>query len=196
MAKVEKECSYLDCNNTFQTTEYLLSIKKGSFCSKICCDKAKVGKKHSEEHRNKQSQNSFWKGKKRPPFSEEWKMKISLSHKGLHAGEKNFFFGKPNSGPNNPRWISDRSQLAKKQERNDSSYREWRTCVYKRDSYKCRINNEECSGRIEAHHILRWSEYPEVRYNIDNGISLCKYHHPRTRKKEDEMVNVFKEIIN
>jgi hypothetical protein len=31
--------------------------------------------------------------------------------------------------------------------------------------------------RIHAHHILEWSEYPDRRYDEDNGITLCLLHH-------------------
>ena len=32
-------------------------------------------------------------------------------------------------------------------------------------------------------------------YEINNGIALCKYHHPRKRKEEEKMVNTFQNLI-
>jgi|GEM_PF-6038682 len=43
MGKVTRQCILKTCSKDFYTTEYLLSIKKGKFCSKECCDLAKVG---------------------------------------------------------------------------------------------------------------------------------------------------------
>ncbi len=93
-------------------------------------------------------------------------------------------------------YIGDRTQLAKKQERNDSSYKEWRKQVWLRDNFKCKIANPDCCGRIEAHHILSWSEYPELRYQNNNGITLCHAHHPRKRAEEKRLVPTFQELVS
>ena len=60
-----------------------------------------------------------------------------------------------------------------------SAYTEWRDAVYKRDNYIC----QDCGahGQMNAHHIKRWSSYPELRYDVDNGKTVCfdchaKYH--------------------
>lgn len=94
-----------------------------------------------------------------------------------------------------PRWIKDRSKLKKKQERNDSAYHDWRRCVWIRDSYKCRLKDETCSGKIISHHILRWQDYPDLRYDVNNGITLCHAHHPRKRGDEKRLESVFKSLI-
>jgi 5-methylcytosine-specific restriction endonuclease McrA len=104
--------------------------------------------------------------------------------------------GRRQIGPLNPRWIKDRSLLAKRQERNDSAYKEWRFKVWLRDNFKCKINNPDCNGKIQAHHILSWKEYPELRYEINNGITLCRAHHPRKRAEEKRLILVFKELVS
>jgi len=43
-------------------------------------------------------------------------------------------------------------------------------------------------GYKVAHHILPWRDYPEERYNINNGITLCQYHHPRKREDEQMLI--------
>jgi len=60
--------------------------------------------------------------------------------------------------------------------------------VKRRDNWKCRIADVNCSGRLEAHHILNWKYYPELRYDINNGITLCHNHHPRGRMEEKRMI--------
>jgi len=125
-------------------------------------------------------------------FSNEHRQKISKAHIGYkHTKETiaKFIGRKP--------WnkIEDRTKLKRTDRRNDSLYKEWRNNVYKRDRYKCRIDNNDCNGRIEAHHILSWSEFPKLRYDINNGITLCKYHHPRKKFDCNRLINKFKELI-
>lgn len=100
------------------------------------------------------------------------------------------------SGKNHPRWIADRSKLIKRQERNDSAYHNWRMNVWLRDNFKCKINNQDCDGRLEVHHILGWSLYPELRYELNNGITLCHAHHPRRRAEEKRLIPVFQELAS
>lgn len=99
-------------------------------------------------------------------------------------------------GENHSFWIADRSLLSKKQERGDSAYREWRLNVWKRDHFLCRIVDVNCSGKIEAHHILGWHEFPELRYKVNNGITLCHAHHPRKKAEEKRLVPVFTELVS
>lgn len=115
--------------------------------------------------------------------SEETRKKISKAHTG-RTGEKS------------NRWISDRTKIKKQEDRNNPNDKEWKRKVYERDSWKCRMNNEECKGRIEAHHILSWNDYPELRYNINNGITLCQAHHPRKRAEEKRLIPFFQGLVS
>ena len=57
--------------------------------------------------------------------------------------------------------------------------REWRTDVFERDNYTC----QDCKnrgGRLQAHHIKPYREYPELRHNINNGLTLCVDCHKKT----------------
>lgn len=99
------------------------------------------------------------------------------------------------SKENHYKWIDDRTKLSKTNRRDDSSYKEWRKNVYHRDNFICKINNKDCLGRIEAHHILSWKDYIDLRYDVSNGITLCKYHHPKTRKLEKNNIKFFQSLI-
>ena len=101
-----------------------------------------------------------------------------------------------NSGSKNGKWIIDRSKL-KKSERKDQDveYVYWARSIKKRDNWKCKINNNDCKGRLEAHHILSWRDYPELRYDINNGITLCQFHHPKKWNEERRLTPYFKELI-
>lgn len=63
-------------------------------------------------------------------------------------------------------------------------YRFWRTEIFKRDNYTCQeCKIRSCKGisvQLEAHHIKSWKDYPESRYDINNGITLCKSCHFKT----------------
>ncbi len=62
--------------------------------------------------------------------------------------------------------------------RNRNSMRLWREAVFARDNWTCQKCGER-GGRIEAHHVKRFSKYPELRLAIDNGLTLCKSCHKK-----------------
>jgi 5-methylcytosine-specific restriction endonuclease McrA len=62
-------------------------------------------------------------------------------------------------------------------------YVEWRTAVYQRDDYTCQ-HCGEVGGKLNAHHIESWSSFPEKRFEIDNGITLCYKCHVEVHKVE------------
>ena len=100
------------------------------------------------------------------------------------------------SGKNNYQWKEDRTQIVDYwTERNNSEYRYWRKQIWYRDGYKCKILNADCGGRIEVHHILGWKSHPELRYKINNGISLCHFHHPRKREDEIKLSPYFQNLV-
>lgn len=99
------------------------------------------------------------------------------------------------SGKNHPNWIADRTKLAKQQERGDMSYREWRRLVKKRDGNVCQMRDENCRGYMIAAHIKSWALYPELRYEVSNGITLCQGHHPKTRNEDKRLMPVFQELV-
>ena len=113
-----------------------------------------------------------------------------------HTKEAREKIGQTHRGEKSWRWIKDRTKLVKRQKRNDVAYKEWRRMVWVRDKYKCQLANSECSGKIEAHHILGWSNHPELRYQINNGITLCHAHHPRVRAEEKRLINIFQKLVS
>lgn len=99
-------------------------------------------------------------------------------------------------GEKTNRWIKDRSKLSQKQIRNDYAYQEWRKLVWTRDGFTCQLKDDNCSGKIISHHILPWRDYPEERYDVKNGITLCHYHHPRKRVDEKRLEPIFMELVS
>ena len=81
-------------------------------------------------------------------------------------------------------WTGNIHPLDKKRNKLDrrcKQYQEWRKNVFKRDNYKCTKCNSEID--LEAHHIKEFSKYKKLRFDIDNGITLCKMCHRNLHRK-------------
>jgi len=81
-------------------------------------------------------------------------------------------------GELNHNYIDGRTKLGSRHTQ-DLDLKLWRTAVFTRDDYTC----QGCGvrgGYLEAHHIKSWKNYPELRYAIDNGQTLCKPCHKLT----------------
>ena len=82
-----------------------------------------------------------------------------------------------------------------KRDFNDPVYKNWRTQVYKRDNYCCQWPKCNIRRKLNAHHIKRWSDYPTLRFNINNGITLCSRHHKFITGDEDSYSMLFFKIV-
>ena len=72
-------------------------------------------------------------------------------------------------------------------------YRLWREAVFARDNYTC----QKCGvmgGRLEAHHIQSFTEFPELRFAINNGITLLDKVHKEFHKKYGPRNNTKKQL--
>jgi hypothetical protein len=48
---------------------------------------------------------------------------------------------------------------------------------------------------LNVHHIIKWSSASSLRYDVDNGICLCKNCHTDITGKESHYVSYFTEKI-
>lgn len=88
-------------------------------------------------------------------------------------------------GEKNPMWKGGDSD----KERRNADYKDWRTGVFKRDDFTCQrcgYRNGDGTKRkdLNSHHIIPWIESIELRYVIENGMTLCipchiKVHIPK-----------------
>jgi hypothetical protein len=82
------------------------------------------------------------------------------------------------SGENHHNWQGGKTP-EKLKVRNSIKYRDWRTAVFERDNYTC----QECGirgGILNADHIKPFSLFPELRFDVDNGRTLCVPCHKKT----------------
>ena len=82
----------------------------------------------------------------------------------------------------------------------DRKYWLWRRSVYKRDNYMCKLCGRR--GVLNAHHIKRRYDHPELSYKVKNGITLCastrgrKGCHEIITGHEKEWESFLSEIVN
>lgn len=65
-------------------------------------------------------------------------------------------------------------------ERGSKKYAEWRKSVFERDKYTCVMCGDKKGGNLEADHIKPFALYPEKRFDINNGRTLCRPCHQKT----------------
>lgn len=78
---------------------------------------------------------------------------------------------------------------------NEPAYKAWRVAVFKRDNFKCQFPDCKCKKKLNAHHIIRWADAPFLRFEVTNGITLCKMHHDMIKNNENCYVDLFNGII-
>lgn len=132
-----------------------------------------IGRKLTEEHKAKIVKsligNQRKKGKPQPPLSFEMRQKMSAARKGELSVN----------------WQGGITAI-QNEIRNSLEYRLWREAVFERDDYTCVCCGAKfikgVTGRVILHvdHIKSFSEFPELRFEINNGRTLCYDCHRKT----------------
>lgn len=150
--------------------------KRLSEAVKKALSNPEIRRKLSESHKGK-------------PLPEEQKRKMSLSAK-ISANKGRFKIGheeaEETSRKRSESMKGEKSYLWKggitpinARIRTSRPFRTWREAVFKRDNWTCCICKNH-GGKLNAHHIKSFSEYPELRFVVENGITLCKECHRKT----------------
>ena len=61
------------------------------------------------------------------------------------------------------------------------NFRLWREAVFARDNWTCQ-KTETKGGKLHPHHIQNFAQFPELRFAIDNGITLSEKAHKEFHK--------------
>ena len=143
--------------------DYPSRIETKKFCSQRCKalasnllfavgNKVNKGKKYSVAHRMGISKSLL--GRRQP--------NISLSKQ----------------GKNNPNWKGGRSP-ENKRVRMSADFKEWRRKVFERDNYTCQDCRQR-GGELHPDHIKQFAYFPELRFELSNGRTLCRKCHLKT----------------
>jgi hypothetical protein len=152
--------------------------------------RATKGKPKSIEHAKKISQALTGK-----PFSEERKKNISLSLKGrvswnkgkrkaTHPEMKNT----GNMAEQHWAWKGGVSSINARI-RSSSEYKVWRESVFIRDRWTC----QHCFKKpryVEADHIKPFVDYPQHRFDVNNGRTLCRRCHKAVTAEQRKLTKI------
>lgn len=137
---------------------------------------SRKGYQHSEETREKISQAnkgqvSWSKGKTyKELYGDNWE--IQKKKRGISIKKA---------------WDKKGRKQYKRPKHDGVEYTKWRSDVFARDNWMC----QTCGKRsgigepvyLEAHHIKYWAKYPELRFDLENGVTLCRECHKLIHKK-------------
>lgn len=157
--RVKKNCQL--CGKEYEVRKYRDETTK--YCSNICSGKSKhilypdLAKRAG--NMNKGKPKPWQVGKKQ---SIEPRKKRSLAMRGDKA----------------PNWQGGKTEESYNI-RHSLDYKIWREAVFARDNWTCQ-NCRQKGGLLNADHIKPFSLYPELRFAIDNGRTLCVDCHKQT----------------
>jgi hypothetical protein len=135
---------------------------------------------------NKGHISNHWTGRKHSEETKE-KMRIArLKNQPMHNPEvvkkrsQTLIDNKTFAMENNNTWKGGITPISMKI-RNSRAYRDWRIAVLERDLYECKkcFFTKENGAELHAHHIKPFSRYRHLRFEVSNGITLCKQCHEK-----------------
>jgi hypothetical protein len=115
---------------------------------------------------------------------------------GHNKGKKTWNAGKPwleRRGSGNPNWKGG-TEPEKKRIRKSIEYRLWREAVFTRDNWTCQKYGVR-GVRLHPHHIQNFSQYPELRFAIDNGVTLSDKAHKEFHSKYGQKNNTKEQLM-
>lgn len=161
------------CQEKFKRT--LSQVGKNKYCSHVCAlrhisFKSRVTKVQTE--------CSYCKAPiKVMPLKLKTTTRVYCSTRCKDKG-----WGKYYSGENNPQWDSTITKEERIIGRRYPEYGRWRKGVYEKDGYKCQCCGDSKGTNLNAHHIFNYTEHPDLRIDIENGITLCEHCHTKFHK--------------
>lgn len=157
-------------------------IKQNNYCSKACANQGLCG----ETIKIKCQFCGKEMIRKKGYIKYEYQFCDRVCSAAYRKGKERTNFT-PKRGEDNPAWKGGIAGARCVDFKSDE-YRQFRKTVFERDGYRCVICGE-VGGDLNAHHIKKYSEYPLLRYEANNGITLCrKCHYIQHRKNSKDIV--------
>lgn len=141
-----------------------------------------------QERESRKLSNKRAKEGQRPPhlielqkeIAKEWKGKTYAEIYGDGADEESA----KRRDAHRKRWEEKPKKAGRRPKHNgDYRYTDWRKAVFERDNYTC----QHCQQRgqaLQAHHIRSWSKFPDLHYEVVNGLTLCKSCHAIANREQ------------
>lgn len=86
-------------------------------------------------------------------------------------------------------------RFSKDRDYDNPLYKKWRKDVARRDKFRCQWPGCGSNKLLRFHHIRTWTQYPALRFDITNGITLCKKHHDSIWGEEESFEMFFYTIL-
>jgi len=172
--RIKVKCAY--CGKVLLVPPSNINYHKKQFCNKECYNKWQ-GQQVGE-------QTAHWQGGKIKKICILCGKEFYVNRYRVNVAKfcsKNCS-AKSRVGEDSANWKGG-IDLENKRARQSLEYEIWRKEVYKRDNWTCRICGKKCKAKdIVAHHLKLFSEFPELRFSVDNGIVLCRSCHLKVHK--------------
>lgn len=185
-----KICLY--CNKEYRTRKS--QLKRTKFCCKDCKIRYFKGKHLSPKSEFKKGLIPWNKGKKNP-YTPEVITKMRIAKLGKKLGKMSVLHRIKHSlgalsGEKSPAWRGGVTKENEKQ-RKSLKYQLWRSDIFERDNYTC-VACGIRGGILNADHIQSYAIFPDLRFDINNGQTLCiRCHNIKTK---EDMKFITKEV--
>lgn len=123
----------------------------------------------------------------------DWKTDPEKAKKRSEAISKSRMGKTMPRGPDNKLWKGNKTERRNAMERIE--YKTWRATVFKRDDHTCVICGKQ-EIKVEAHHIKKWANDEKLRYDPENGVTLCKDCHKSITGIEESFEVRFSEYVS
>jgi 5-methylcytosine-specific restriction endonuclease McrA len=100
-----------------------------------------------------------------------------LSEKGISTKPLSQVIAGKRLGRDNPNWRDDLTDEERTRRRDNAKTVRWRLAVYERDGFTCLKCGDDTGGNLNAHHIESYNRNRGLRWQVDNGATLCECCH-------------------
>jgi len=167
-------------------------IRRGKYCPRFCFANSRRGIPRTAETKKKigDSTRGEWVPVKCGTCLTEFKSPVYLQnikkdkycsrecYRKSQPGRTSFRKGKPFPQLRGDKHHNWKGGITPERIKDTNSYRykTWRRAVFERDNYTC----QDCGrrgGKLNADHTYPWKMYPELRYDVRNGWTMCEECH-------------------